>query len=248
MLKPLARAEFQAIIRQVVSELKRKYRDRLLYVAAYGSLARGAETPLSDIDLLAIVDKGASENRAWLYDTTSVEVRVLPLETVKERILRVDMLWPHEVGSLLKHKVYLDWGRTAENLRRWHARAVRTLKRPVEPYAGFYEYFGKMARGWGERNSEVMRRAAWEIFFMSCMDLALVNKRFYSDHMRMTEEIEGFDLVPEGFLEHARNLFHSDLGEVYRAAQGLFKIHLQLARERGYEMKPLDRVEKIRIE
>lgn len=92
-----------------------------------------------------------------------------------------------------------------------------------------------------------MRRAAWEIFFMSCMDLALVNRRFYVDHMRMTEQIKDFGIVPKGFVKHARNLFHSDLVEVYKAAQALVRIHLRLAKAYGYEMKPLTRVDEIRI-
>lgn len=248
MLKPIRRAEFQAIIRRVVSELERVYKDRLLYVAAFGSLARAAETPLSDIDLLAIVDEGPAGAHTWLYRTTSIDVSVLPLEKVRERIFRVDGFWPHEVGALLKHKVYLDRGGISKRLGRWHAQALRRVRRPVDPHAGFYEYLGKMERGWQTRNPEVMRRAAWEIFFMSCMDLALVNRRFYFDHMRMTEQIKQFRIVPKGFVKHAKNLFHSDLGEVYRAAQALVRIHLRLAKAHGYEMKSLSRVDQIRID
>ncbi len=246
MLTPLSREEFQSVVHRVVSELQRKYAEHLLYVAAYGSLARGAETPFSDIDLLAIVDKGEAREHGWLYRTTPVDVHVLPLRKVRERILRVDGFWPHEVGLLLKHHVYLDRAGIAERLRRWHAQALRRVK--METYAGFYNYIGKMQRGWEERNPEVMRRAAWEIFFMSCMDLALLNRRFYTDHMRMTEEIEDFELLPEGFLEHAKKLFHPDLEQVYLAAKDLFEIHLRLAKEYGYEMKSLSQAEQIRID
>ncbi len=246
MLTPLSREEFQSIVQRVVSELQRKYGGRLLYVGAYGSLARGAETPLSDVDLLAIVDEGEAEERGWLYGTTPIDVRVLPLRQVRERILQVDGFWPHVAGAFLSHKVYLDQGGVAQQLRRWHVEALENVK--METHAGFYEYMGKMQRGWEERNPEVVRRAAWELFFMSCMDLALLNKRFYIDHMRMTEEIEDFELLPEGFLEHAKKLFHPDLEQVYLAAKDLFEIHLRLAREHGYEMESLSHVEEIRID
>jgi predicted nucleotidyltransferase len=248
MLKPLARAEFQAIINRVVSELERAYKKRLVYLAAFGSLARAAETPLSDIDLLAIVRTGPPAAHAWLYGTTSIDVNVLPLSKVKERILRVDESWPHEVGALLKHKVYVDRAGISRRLRRWHADALRWMKKPLDPHAGFYEYFGKMERGWKARDPEVVRRAAWEIFFMSCMDLALVNRRFYVDHMKMTEEIKEFSMVPRGFVKHARNLFHSDLDVVYRAAQALLRAHLQLAKEYGYKMKSLTKIDQIKID
>lgn len=248
MLKPLARSEFRALIRQVISELERVYRDRLLYVAAFGSIARVAETPLSDIDLLAILRKGLPGSHTWLFGTTSIDVNVLPLDKVKERILRVDEVWPHEVGALLKHRVYIDRGGVSKKLRRWHAEALRRRKRPVDPHAGFYEYLGKMERGWESRDPEVMRRAAWEIFFMSCMDLALVNRRFYVDHMRMTEEIKGFRIVRKGFLKQAKNLFHSDLEEVHKAAKALVRIHLSLAKAYGYQMKSFARLDQIRID
>jgi len=247
MLKPLARSEFRALIRQVISELERVYKDRLLYVAAFGSLARGTETPLSDIDLLAIVRKGPPGNHTWLYGTTSIDVNVLPLEKVKERIFRVDEFWPHEVGALLKHKVYVDRGGIAERLRRWHAEALKRLERPVDPHAAFFEYLGKMERGWASRNPEVVRRVAWEIFFMLCMEIALVNRRFYVDHMRMTEQIKKFRIVPKGFMKHARNLFQSDLEKVYKATQALVRMHLNLAKAYGYQMKSLKRVDQIRI-
>ena len=132
-------------------------------------------------------------------------------------------------------------------MKRWHAEALRKVKKPVEPYAGLYEYLGKMRRGWASRDPEIMRRAAWEIFFMSCMDLALVNRRFYVDHMRMTEEIKDFRIVPKGFVKHARDLFHSDLEKVYKAAQALVRIHQKLAKAYGYQMKPLTRVDQVRI-
>jgi hypothetical protein len=216
-------------------------------VAAFGSLARAAETPLSDIDLLAIVRTGPPAAHVWLYGTTSIDVNVLPLSKVKERILRVDESWPHEVGALLKHKVYLDRAGISKQLRRWHADALRRMKKPVNPHAGFYEYLGKMERGRASRDPEVMRRCAWEIFFMSCMELALVNRRFYVDHMRMTEQIKDFEIVPKGFLTHARNLFDSDLEKVYKAAQGLMRIHLRLAKANGYEMRGLTRLDQIKI-
>ena len=247
MLKPLARSEFQALVRQVISELERVYKDRLLYVAAFGSLARAAETPFSDIDLLALTRKGPSGAHSWLYGTTSIDVNVLPLARVKERIFRFDEFWPHEVGALLKHRVFVDRGGISERLKRWHAEALGRVKRPVEPDAGLYEYLGKMRRGWASRDPEIMRRAAWEIFFMSCMDLALVNRRFYVDHMRMTEEIKDFRIVPKGFVKHARDLFHSDLEKVYKAAQALVRIHQKLAKAYGYQMKPLTRVDQVRI-
>lgn len=231
----------------MVTELERGYGDRLVYVAAYGSLARASATPLSDIDLLAVVDDGKKADHSWLYGTTPVDVHVRPLEEVKDRILRIDGFWPHVVGSLLEHRVYLDRGRVARKLRLWHGQAVGKMEGSIQPSAGFYEYLGKMERGWDERNPEVMRRAAWEIFFMSCMDLALLNKRFFTDHMRMIEQIEDFDFVPPGFLEHARDLFHSDLERVYDAARGLFEIHRSLAKEFSYEMKSLTRMEQIRI-
>jgi hypothetical protein len=248
MLKPLARSEFQTLIRRVVSELERVYGPRLLYVAAFGSLARGSETPLSDIDLLAIIRSGPPAAHTWLCRTTPIDVTVLPLEQVKERIFRVDQLWPHEVGALLQHRVYVDRQGIAEKLRRWHANALKRAKRPIVPHAGFYEYLGKMERGWASRDSEIIRRAAWEIFFMSCMELALLNRRFYPDHMRMTEQIKTFRIVPRGFVKHARNLFHSDLEVVHAAAKALVRIHLNLAEAHGYRMKSLTRMEQIRID
>lgn len=154
MLKPLARAEFQALIQRVISELERVYKGRLLYVAAFGSLARGAETPLSDIDLLAIIRKGPPAAHAWLYGTTSIDVSVLPLEDVKERIFRVDESWPHEVGAFLQHTVYVDRGRIPDNLRRWHGEALKRVKKPVDPHAGSTNTSGRWS---GAGSREVLR-------------------------------------------------------------------------------------------
>ena len=113
--------------------------------------------------------------------------------------------------------------------------------------SGYYEYFSKAHRAWEDRDPEPLRYAAWEIFFMSCMDLALLNRTFYVSHTTMTRQIEGFELVPEGFLGHARRVFDPSLDRVYEGAGGLFEIHLALAAQHGYAMEGLTDVSQIRL-
>ncbi|MCJ2520170.1 MAG: nucleotidyltransferase domain-containing protein [Candidatus Thermoplasmatota archaeon] len=250
MLTPLDAEEFQSIIAHVISELERKYQERLLYVAAKGSIARGTETPISDIDLIAVADPGGRDAYEWLYHSTPVDVVVYPLEEVKERILNVDGLWPHEVGSLLVHRVYVDRGDVHQRIRGWHEEALREdwKFREACEFIGFFEYFSKVQRAVESDSPEVLRYAAWEIFFMSCMNLALLNKRFYYDHTTMTDQIEQFDFVPTGFLEKARDIFRRDQRRVFLGARALFEINLRLAKEFGFERATIADVGQIRVE
>lgn len=232
----------------MTAELVRRYGPRLLYVASFGSVARGEETPLSDIDLYGVVGKGASRVYSWPYGTTPVDVVVMPRQEVRRRLLQVDRRWPHRVGKFFVHQSLHDAASMAEQLRRAQAPAltrVETYRIPREP--GFYEYFSKAHRAWEARNPEPLRYATWELFFMSCMDLALLNKRFYVNHTTMIRQIEDFPRVPDGFLRHARQIFDPSLDQVYEGAQGLFEIHRQLAAEHGYAMEALADVGEIRL-
>lgn len=249
MLVPLKRHEFRRIIGRVVDELKRKYGSGLLYVAAKGSIARDATTPYSDVDLIAVVKSARENGYEWLYRTTPVDVSLYSLADVRDNILTVDGFWPHRVGSFLVNKVYVDRASVAEKIRRWHKAALQkddSFRQACE-YVGFLEYYSKVLRARRMRNAEVLRYAAWEIFFMSCMNIALLNKRFYYNHTTMIEQVRGFEFVPEGFLESAGNIFSRDLVRVAGAARTLVGINLKLAEKFRFEKKGLTSIRQLRI-
>ena len=249
MLTPLMEDEAQSVVDRIVRELERTYGDDLLYVAAMGSLARGTFSPFSDIDLVALIESERRASHRWLYKTTPVDVAVLPLQKAKKRILEVDGLWPHEVGSFLLNRVYLDRGDVRAKLDRWHAKILRegsTFRGACE-ILGFFEYFSKVQRAQEQGNAEILRYAAWEIFFMSCMNVALLNKRYFYDHTTMTNQMTGFDFLPPGVLEASQDVFHTSLESVARGARRLFEINLSLADEYGFAQGVIDDVEQLRI-
>jgi len=251
MLAPLTRSEFRRVTDRVINELGRKHGSQLLYVAAKGSIARDAATAYSDVDLIAVLKSAQAQNEGyeWLYRTTPVDVNLYTLNGVRNSILKVDGFWPHRVGSFLVNKVFVDRAGVAEKIRRWHKSALendQSFRRACE-FVGFLEYYSKVLRARRTMNAEILRYASWEIFFMSCMNIALLNKRFYYNHTTMIEQISRFEFVPEGFLGSARSIFSRDLTKVVQAARSLVRINQELAEKFGYEKKGLTGIRQLRI-
>jgi len=53
----LKQEEYETLVREVVTELFKRYVERLVSVVLYGSVARGTAHKLSDIDLIAVIEK-----------------------------------------------------------------------------------------------------------------------------------------------------------------------------------------------
>lgn len=249
MLVPLSKSEFPRIIGRVIDELERKHGAQLLYVAAKGSMARDTATAYSDVDLIAVLKSTKEEGYELLYRTTPIDVSLYTLDGVRKSILNVDGFWPHRVGSFLVNKVYVDRADVGKKIRRWHEAALENDQSFMEAceFVSFLEYLSKVLRARRSMNAEILRYAAWEIFFMSCMNIALLNKRFYYNHTTMIEQVSQFGFVPGGFLRSARNIFSRDLTLVAEAARDLVRINQKLARKFGFEKRPLTSLRQLRI-
>lgn len=53
----LKQKEYKALIGEIVAELFKRYRERLVSVVLYGSVARGTAHKLSDVDLIAVIEE-----------------------------------------------------------------------------------------------------------------------------------------------------------------------------------------------
>jgi predicted nucleotidyltransferase len=92
--------------REVRARLEAQFPERLHRVVVFGSTARGTATEMSDVDLLLIVDRLATGERARIMDTAVTvgferELRIVPLVMSKDQwaeLERRELLLPREIA------------------------------------------------------------------------------------------------------------------------------------------------------
>lgn len=76
LIEGISEKERTHIVNRVLALLKEKYKD-LLFFGLKGSMARGDYTPVSDIDVVAIIGSGTSESKEWYYKTISIDLEIM---------------------------------------------------------------------------------------------------------------------------------------------------------------------------
>jgi len=108
----MLKQEFDKLLSQVLKVVQQYYDERLVTLAVFGSVARGAQRPDSDVDLLVVCDPLPAGRMRRIAEFRNVEEQLEPLLASLEKIgittsLSVILKTPAEVqrGGLF----YLDF-------------------------------------------------------------------------------------------------------------------------------------------
>lgn len=113
------------LVDTVLEQLRRRHGERLLAVALYGSTAREADGPYSDIELWAVLDDGAfgadfDETLEWVHGRGKAEVNLMSRSAVEAFAREVDESWALSHGQFVHARalwIAPDHGTLVETLR-----------------------------------------------------------------------------------------------------------------------------------
>lgn len=155
------------LVDTVVEQLRRRYGERLLAVALYGSTARDADGPYSDIELWAVLDDGAfgvdfEESLEWVHGRGKAEVNLMSRTAVEAVARQVDERWALTHGQFVHARplwIAPDHGTLVETLRSLaaHPDDGAVDRAMAEVVVGeLYELLGKLRNRFARRPLAVL--------------------------------------------------------------------------------------------
>jgi predicted nucleotidyltransferase len=193
-LESLRRNELQQLYTKTAKRaaffVRREY-PGVIGVFVHGSVARGEPGPFSDIDMVAVIDRGKKPSEFSYFDgDIYVGVGFLRIaELEKEFTDPKAFFWAR--GSALATKVLYD---PRDALRRILVRWRRTkpshqiLEKSLwDAYHNTIEYSGKMRNGWRKQDDYMTRHAARIIAY--CVERAVI-------------ALNGIPIISENYLLH----------------------------------------------
>ncbi len=192
------------LARGICARLARAHGDALLVAGVYGSVARGADTSWSDLEMLVVARDGCGfPGKHLLFRGTAVGY-----ETIEEGALRAELAspapgWPMRMGVLSSLRVLVG---DPAVLNRWLAigRAVPQAARRAalaEAAPGLVvESYGRMHSGLERGDTDAVHVSAIEVLLEMRTGLCLLNGRWVThDYLEGVLEAAEFPLVPEGY-------------------------------------------------
>ncbi len=227
------------IMRELVKNAKKQFKDRLLLVGAKGSLARNEFTPYSDFDLVIIVDDEKLEQWSeFMYNTTYFDIQIISLKNVLKKISTVKFYWPAEVGGKLNLKIYYDNKNTFERLKKEYKTIAKNKKmfEGVVNLNTIIEYFSKSIRYYENREFVNLRWACLTLFEEFSMVLGLLNQRYFIQQgpTAKIKEISKFKYLPVGWKVISQNLVSENPEKNIAGAKQLMRLLDELSKKHSF--------------
>lgn len=207
------------IVNHLFDILKAKYKKELLFFGLKWSMARWDYTEMSDIDAIAIIKNWKSESKGWYYKDTSIDIDIYNTTDAKKKITEVSAYWPYTVGGLLESKIIFEKWDIISELKE----EVEKLRKDPKIFLNqcltwwYNEYYSKAIRDFNNKEYEMLRYDAWELFIMICMDLGLINQQYYTVHwphmLKQFNRMKQF--LPINFKKNVELCFHNDQKKVF---------------------------------
>jgi predicted nucleotidyltransferase len=89
-----------AVARSYTQRLAAHYGDELRLAAVTGSVARGEDTPFSDLDLLLVSANGAIASRSLIFQGWPINIKAMAEAELTRQVQEPDAQWPQLMGML----------------------------------------------------------------------------------------------------------------------------------------------------
>jgi len=186
------------LAREVVVKLKERYKDDLLAVAVFGSVARGEDEDFSDVDMIAVVQgEGIADDCNAIMDGLKYAIDVFSRDIVLGKMTSVHMRWPWLAGKFVtavplydEQGVFASYKETFRNL----------VREDFTPYVRqvfieeIYEECNKFINTTYSGNRQRVHYNAYHLFTKFAVFLAIVNKSFYTSAVTLPEKAMSFPI------------------------------------------------------
>ncbi len=219
-----------ALARVLAQRVLAKYGDAVLGIALYGSVARRADTPYSDIELRVVTNTSVAEHDVEYVHSSGAKIQINyeQAENYLRRAGSVDTDWPIWAAQYRQQMVLYEregfFARTqqvAESLKDEDFRAAQAQLIAED----LYELMQKIRGAWEQKKEENLRWWAGRLLWFSVMWLGLANHKYFTTGGTVWDEVRRFPLLPKNF-EHQLIVLAgfrpSSVSEIYRAAEELW--------------------------
>jgi kanamycin nucleotidyltransferase len=215
------RSRRRDLARHIVNQIQDRYRDDVLAIGVYGSLARGTDGPYSDIEIHCVVrGSGVDVCHEWSAGAWKAEVDVYSEDVVLQWASELDVDWPVTHGACTNVWALYDPTGFFSRLR------DAALSHPDEVFqqvirdvivGEIYERIGKV-RNARAANDACMPYLAVELAKCGACLLGLAHRHLYTTSTRMFEESLALSGRPEGYDILCRMVMAGELADAARIA------------------------------
>src|SRR2546427_11832326 len=93
--QPMDRGDRQIEIERIVERLDSAFGRSIVAIGLYGSTARGADQPFSDIEMFCVLKKPDEDRRLeWVYGNGKAEDQLFGEDVVRRKAPELDEVWP----------------------------------------------------------------------------------------------------------------------------------------------------------
>jgi predicted nucleotidyltransferase len=228
------------VLDYLLDKFKKKYGKRLLLFGVKGSMARGDFTPRSDIDTVIIIESGKGFWKEIYYKDITVDISTFTKKQAFDFATKISGYWPLQAGAVIAIKPLF----IKDNIIKQIKSAVQKIPRETFIKScwthSMDEYFRKATNEYNTKNFLNLRYVAWELFFMACMNLGLINQKYYTLHgantIKQFNQMKKF--LPKGFKQKSKLCFDNSPNKVYEGCTYLFEQTKLWEKKFGYDKLP----------
>lgn len=205
---PIDHAERLQIADKIAENLKQQFKERVIAISIYGSLATGTDGPYSDIEMDCILDTLSCDHSIeWIGEGWKAEVDFFSVNSVLKKAAEVGPKWS------LSHGIYMHYLPIFDPTNLYVHRRNTSLRQPdykfrkamrdliVEEMFGIE---GKIRNAGHRKEFSPLAYYAVEQARWGALLLGLANRHLYTTSARIFAEALELDGRPDGF----DDLFH----------------------------------------
>lgn len=226
-----------ALARELAQCILRKYGDAVLGITLYGSVARGADTSYSDIELRVVTDASVAEHDVEYVHRSGakIEINYEQAENYLRRAASIDIDWPiwaaiyrQQLVLFERENFFAQARKATESVQDKYFRAAQAQLIAED----LYELVQKIRGAWEQKREENLRWFAGRFLWFSVLWLGLANRKYFTTGSTVWDEVRRFSILPKNF-EHQLTVLAgfrpSSVNEVYRAVEDLWSEIQKLA-------------------
>jgi kanamycin nucleotidyltransferase len=239
----MSRDERLKLCNEIASRLHELYGNRILAIGVYGSIARGADGPFSDIEMFCVLkqsDEPVDFSYEWVAGPWKAEVNVRTEDVILQDAATLDGEWPLTHGPFFTNlSLYDPEGFLPRLKKAAESPTEEDFRQNInEVLVGeMYEFIGKLRNVNANGPHTYLPYLAMQFAHYGAMLAGLHHRKLFSTGaMVLPEAIELSDL-PDGFEQVARMVMSgelSDYAKIVDACERFWKGLVAWADKHGY--------------
>lgn len=229
---------------EIVERIQHHYRDRVLAIGVYGSVARGTDGPYSDIEMHCVLHGTDLETvYEWLAGDWKAEVNVYSEDVIVRWASEVDVDWPLTHGAYTEVLVVHDPTDFFSRLR------DAVLQQPEQTFrqiihgvivGELYERIGKIRNARASKSTSSLPYFVVELAKFGACLIGLANRHLYTSASYFFEESLALPGRPDGYDALCRIVMAgdlSDLTQIAEASDGFWSGVERWSQEQGIQLE-----------